>query len=96
VTDDDPTIEEVRRIRREHAARFDFDPQAIFADLKRSEAERDAERSPLVGRRGTLADFFAESPLRDSGLTLERPQDGPREIDLPQSPVGGRSSSKRS
>ncbi|HEX4497875.1 MAG TPA: type II toxin-antitoxin system Phd/YefM family antitoxin [Thermoanaerobaculia bacterium] len=33
-------------------------------------------------RQGTLADFFAASPLRDSGLDLERPHDGPRDIDL--------------
>jgi prevent-host-death family protein len=33
-------------------------------------------------RKGTLADFFAASPLRDSGLEIERPQDGPRELDL--------------
>jgi prevent-host-death family protein len=35
-----------------------------------------------TGRQGTLADFFAASPLRDSGLEIERPQDGPRHIDL--------------
>lgn len=33
-------------------------------------------------RQGNLAEFFAASPLRDSGLEIERPQDGPREIDL--------------
>ena len=33
-------------------------------------------------RQGTLADFFAASPLRESGLEIERPQDGPRELDL--------------
>ena len=33
-------------------------------------------------RQGTLADFFAASPLRDSGLELERCKDGPRELDL--------------
>ena len=33
-------------------------------------------------RQGTLADFFAASPLRDSGLEIERPQDGPRDLDL--------------
>ncbi|HEX3129465.1 MAG TPA: type II toxin-antitoxin system Phd/YefM family antitoxin [Thermoanaerobaculia bacterium] len=33
-------------------------------------------------RKGTLADFFAASPLRDSGLEIERSQDGAREIDL--------------
>ena len=33
-------------------------------------------------RVGTLAEFFAASPLRDSGLEVDRPQDVPREIDL--------------
>jgi len=28
-------------------------------------------------RQGTLADFFAASPLRESGLEIERPLDGP-------------------
>ena len=35
-----------------------------------------------TSRKGTLADFFASSPLRDSGLTLERDDTPPREIDL--------------
>jgi prevent-host-death family protein len=30
----------------------------------------------------TLADFFAASPLRDSGLEIDRPQDCPRDLDL--------------
>jgi prevent-host-death family protein len=33
-------------------------------------------------RKGSLADFFASSPLRDSGLRIDRAQDGPREIGL--------------
>jgi prevent-host-death family protein len=33
-------------------------------------------------RQGTLADFFAASPLRDSGLAVERPHGGLRELDL--------------
>jgi prevent-host-death family protein len=33
-------------------------------------------------RQGTLADFFAASPLRGSDLEIEHPQDGPRDIDL--------------
>jgi prevent-host-death family protein len=33
-------------------------------------------------RKGNLADFFAESPLRNSGLVIKRDPDGPREIDL--------------
>jgi prevent-host-death family protein len=35
-----------------------------------------------VRRKGTLADFFAASPLRESGLEIERLQDGPRDISL--------------
>jgi hypothetical protein len=33
-------------------------------------------------RQGTLADFFAASPLGESGLEIERSQDGPRDTDL--------------
>lgn len=33
-------------------------------------------------RKGNLASFFADSPLRGSGLDLSRVKDGPREIDL--------------
>ena len=33
-------------------------------------------------RKGSLADFFAESPLRRSGMKIERDRELPREIDL--------------
>lgn len=33
-------------------------------------------------RSGNLAEFFAASPLRDSGLELERTRDAPRELEL--------------
>jgi len=33
----DPIVEEIRRIRREHAERFGFDLDAIFEDLKQKE-----------------------------------------------------------
>ncbi len=35
----DPIVDEVRRIRDEYAARFDYDLNAIFRDLKEREAE---------------------------------------------------------
>jgi hypothetical protein len=35
----DPIVEEVRKIRDEHAARFNYDIDAIFEDLKRREKE---------------------------------------------------------
>lgn len=33
-------------------------------------------------RAGNLAQFFAESPLRDSGVTIERLRDEPRDTGL--------------
>lgn len=34
----DPIVEEVRRIREAHAAKFNYDLRAIFQDLKAKEA----------------------------------------------------------
>jgi hypothetical protein len=45
---EDPVIQEVRRIRQEHAAQFNYDARAIFADLKRTEEARDQKGSPLL------------------------------------------------
>ena len=33
----DPIVEEVRCIRDAHAAKFDYDPDAIFRDIKEQE-----------------------------------------------------------
>jgi prevent-host-death family protein len=33
-------------------------------------------------RTGNLAEFFAASPLRDSGLKVKRTKDGPRAVEL--------------
>ena len=33
-------------------------------------------------RKGTLAEFFAASPLRDSGIEIERLKGGIRDVDL--------------
>ena len=35
-----------------------------------------------TGRKGTLADFFAASPLPKSGIDIERARGGAREVDL--------------
>jgi len=35
----DPIVEEVRKIREEHAARFDYDLERIFQDLKEQERQ---------------------------------------------------------
>lgn len=36
---EDHIVEEVRRVREEHAAQFNYDVDAIFEDYKRLEAE---------------------------------------------------------
>ena len=35
----DPIVDEVRRVRDAHAARFNYDLDAIFRDIKRQEKE---------------------------------------------------------
>jgi len=42
---EDPIVEEVRRIREEHAAKHGHDLDAIFADLKDREAQ---DKGPKV------------------------------------------------
>jgi hypothetical protein len=39
----DPIVEEVRRIREEHAARFGYDLKAIYDDLKKREKQSSRE-----------------------------------------------------
>jgi prevent-host-death family protein len=41
-----------------------------------------AEWERKTKRKGTLAEFFWNSPLRGSGLVIERVNDEPRKIDL--------------
>jgi len=50
----DPIVQEIRRIRQEHAARFDYDLEAIFADLKQTEEARNQQQSPLLPPRRRL------------------------------------------
>ena len=40
---DDPIVAEIRRIRAEHAAKFNYDLEAIYRDLK--ERERSSGRT---------------------------------------------------
>lgn len=53
---DDPIVAEVRKARQRHAARFNYDLDAIVAHLKREEAkhkERLVTRSPKRFLRAT-------------------------------------------
>jgi len=44
----DEIVDEVRAIRDAHAAKFGYSLRAIYADLKKSEAERVAAGHPFV------------------------------------------------
>ncbi len=39
MTWNDEIVEEVRRVRQEHAAKFDYDISAICADIRRQQTE---------------------------------------------------------
>lgn len=47
----DPVVEGVRDIRQRHAERFDYDPEAIFEDLRRYQREQNLEVVSLPARR---------------------------------------------
>jgi len=47
----DPIVEEVRKVREEHAARFCHDLKAIFDDLKATERQRGREVVSLPPKR---------------------------------------------
>jgi hypothetical protein len=36
---EDPIVEEVRKVREEHAAKFDYDLERIFKDIKEREGK---------------------------------------------------------
>lgn len=53
-------------------------PQVIIGHGRKEVVIAVEEGERKTRRQGTLADFFAASPLRESGLEIERPMDGPR------------------
>lgn len=57
---DDHIVEEVRWIREEHAAQFNYDIDAIFADYKRMEAE---SKRPHVSFGPRRVEKPAQSPV---------------------------------
>lgn len=49
----DEIVDEVRAIRDAHAAKFNYDLRAIYADLKKSEAEHIAAGHPYLPQPST-------------------------------------------
>ena len=57
-------------------------PQMITRNGRQAVVVVDADEwERKTKRKGSLADFFAESPLRDSDLKIRRNREKPREID---------------
>lgn len=63
---EDPILAEVRQIREEHAAQFDYDLDAIFADYKRLEAES-MRKHVSFGPRRTESQSRSRESLPKSG-----------------------------
>jgi hypothetical protein len=61
----DPIVEAVRKLREDHAARFNYDVDAIFDDLKRIERERAGTVISLQPKRVVkLRGRAGQDPLR--------------------------------
>jgi prevent-host-death family protein len=58
-------------------------PQTITRNGRRAAVVVSAEEwDQRTARKGTLVEFLNNSPLRGSGLKIERSKDGPRDIEL--------------
>lgn len=58
-------------------------PQTITRNGRKAVVVVSAEEwERKTKRAGNLAEFFAASPLRGSGIAIERTDDGPRDLEL--------------
>ena len=60
----DPIVEEVRRVREQYAARFKFDLDAIYRDLKEREERGEFKVVHRKPRRAPLLTRQRSEPLR--------------------------------
>ena len=58
----DPIVDEVRRVRDAHAARFNYDLRAIFLDIKKREKERGLVFVNGVAKQPELGGTSPSSP----------------------------------
>jgi hypothetical protein len=59
---DDPIVAEIRKIREEHAARFNYDLWAMYEDLKEQERKSGREFKSYPARRIDPAERVASEP----------------------------------
>jgi hypothetical protein len=60
----DEIVEEVRKVREEYAARFDYDLEAIFIDVQQQEEKSQREVVALPSKRPELRPELVEQTLR--------------------------------
>lgn len=75
-----PELEDLIRKRMVNGG-FQSVEDALMHALKSPPADQQAAEPPLKAKK-SLGQFLLESPLRDSGLKLERQKDNPRPIEL--------------
>ncbi len=75
MNDSDPIVDEVRRIRDAHAAKFNYDPKAIFRDIKEQEK-----------RSGRKYVSFVEDKIEGKGEVEPNPKRLIRHAGPPESP----------
>lgn len=61
----DPIVDEVRRVRDAHAARFNYDLDAIFQDIKERE-----KKSGLVFVQGVARQLVPNKALQPTGAAM--------------------------
>lgn len=66
----DPIVDEVRRIRDAHAARFNYDLDAIFQDIKERE-----KQSGLVFVHGVARQQMPNDSLQPTGAAISVSRD---------------------
>ena len=65
MNDPDPIVEEVRRIRDAHAAKFNYDPVAIFRDIKEQEKRSGRKYVSFVeGKSEPKPDSASTQPIQ--------------------------------
>lgn len=66
----DPIVDEIRRIRDAHAARFNYDLDAIFLDIKEQE-----RKSGYKFISGAARQAVPSEPQQPTGASISVPQD---------------------
>jgi hypothetical protein len=74
---EDPIVAEIRRIRQEHSARFNYDLRAICEDLKEQERKSGRQFVSYPPRRIPPEDRTANEPAAEAASKEQAPATAP-------------------